>query len=155
MGKKIHMSQNLFNNIGISAISISAVLQHFQNEGLSLPKAMLIMPIVTSSDLLNYIAKKNVATKSVEKLIIENPEYFSNFNNRFYDSLPASINGLQLLINIDSVTMQDGSIFVRNNLNYEISMGDRAKKIFSAAQNIATILDASDENLYLNLRVEL
>lgn len=149
------MSHSLFNNIGIPSIAISAILPFFPNGDFSISKAMLVMPLVTNSDLLNYVARKGVFTKGLEKLIIENPTCFSNFNSRFYDSLTTSINGLQFLVNIDAVGLRGSSIFAKRNLDYEDGMGERAKKIYSAAQNLATILLDSDENLYLNLRVEL
>jgi hypothetical protein len=155
VGGEIQMSHSLFNNIGIPSIAISAILPFLPGTAMSLPKALLIMPLVTNSELLNYVARKGIFTKGLEKLIIENPTCFLNFNNRFYDSLTTSINGLQFLLNIDAVSFRDGSIFAERRIEYEDGMGDRAKKIFSAAQNLASVLHDSDENLYLNLRVEL
>ena len=40
-------------------------------------------------------------------------------------------------------------------LEYDAKMGDRAKKIFQAANNVSAILSESDKNLFLNLRVQL
>lgn len=149
------MIHSLFNNIGISSIGICAILPYLPGRKLSLTKAMLVMPLVTNSELLNYVARKGVATKGIEKLIIENPACFSNFNDRFYDSLTTSINGVQFLINIDAVRFDGESVFAKRTIDYNDGMGERAKKIFSAAQNLASLLHDSDENLYLNLRVEL
>ncbi len=145
-------SKLLYNNIGISALSIGFVLTAI---ALPVSKAVLILPIVSHRELLNYLSHRASKIKGLEQLIIEKTSCFSNFNKRYYDNFHASLNAIQLLNEIELIQIKDGVLIPKCSFGYSEPMGNRAEKIHKAARNIALILTEKVENLYLNLRIEL
>ncbi len=147
------MTGKLYNNLGICSLGIVATLQH--TDYLPISKILLIMPIIAHSELTSYLARSTTKVMSVEQIITKQPKYFSNFNDRFYDGMVASINSLQLLTEIAAIDWSDGHFSVSEQINYEKSMGARSKKIFDAAANISNLLKDDADNLYTNLRVQI
>ena len=147
------MSRQLYNNIGISALGLLFTLQRLRT--LSLPKALLIMPFITHKKLLDHLAHSNTRAPGLDKLIIDKTSWFSNFNRRYFDSLPMSLNAIQFLNELELLTLQDNRLKLLQKIEYNTAMGNRSKKIFQASANIATILNDNEEKLYLNLRIEL
>ena len=76
-------------------------LQHLTP--LPLSKSLLVMPIISHKDLLQYLARKTTTIQSLEQILVSHQKCFSNFNARFYDSLPTSINAIQFLAEIAMV----------------------------------------------------
>lgn len=142
-----------FNNLGIGILAIGSVLNI--NSELSLAKTTLILPFITHTECLNYLARATTNAKSIEKLIAEKTNYFSNFNARYYDSLCLSFSSIQYLIEMDYIKHQEDLLLKIKSLEYNAKMGARAKKIFQAANNISVLLSEADKKLFLNLRVEL
>jgi len=147
------MNLENYNNIAITSIAISSVLS--LSEELSLPKALLIMPLFTSKDLTSHLARKTTEIKSIEKLISEKTRLFSNFNQRYYGSLANSLNAIQLLIETNQISITNGKLRNNESFQYLKEMGKRAGKINTASQNVSKILNENTEKLYLNLRIEL
>lgn len=147
------MIGRLYNNFGVCSLGIAFTLQHLNS--LSLSKSLLIMPIIAHKDLLQYLARKGSTVQSLEQIIVTHQRCFSNFNARFYDSLPASINAIQFLVEIGVIEIEDGELIVLENLDYETSMGKRAEKIFNASSNLAEIIKSDTADLYSNLRIQL
>ena len=147
------MNLENYNNIGITSIAINSVLS--LSKELSIPKALLIMPLFTSKDLTSHLSRKTTEIKSIEKLISEKTPLFSNFNKRYYDSLVNSINAIQLLIETNQILIIDGKLITNKSFQYLKSMGKRAEKINTASQNVSKLLNENTEKLYLNLRIEL
>jgi hypothetical protein len=147
------MNLENYNNLGITSIAINSVLS--LSKELSIPKALLIMPLFTSKDLTSHLSRKTTEIKSIEKLISEKTPLFSNFNKRYYDSLVNSINAIQLLIETNQISIIDGKLIANKSFQYMKSMGTRAEKINSASPNVSKLLNENTEKLYLNLRIEL
>jgi hypothetical protein len=154
LGQEVQMiSNSLFNNVGIEALSIAFVLNH-QIE-LQTAKALLIPPIAAHGALLSHLARASTKILSFEKYLIEHLSNFSNFNDRYYDSLTTTMNAIQLLNELEMVEIK-GSIMKKvRKIDFENSMGKRAEKVFKAAPNISKLLSDSSDKLYLNLRIEL
>ncbi|MCP1996175.1 three component ABC system middle component [Flavobacterium sp. HSC-61S13] len=142
-----------YNNIGIGIVTISSVLN--LDTQLSIAKITLILPLVTHNECLNYLARSTTQVTSIEKLIAEKTNYFSNINLRYYDSLSLTFSSLQYLIEMGYIEIKDGIIYKIKTLEYNSKMGKRAKKIFQAANNIVSLLSANEDKLYLNLRIQL
>jgi hypothetical protein len=142
-----------YNNIGVGVIAIGASLS-ISNE-LSVAKATLILPFITHTESLNYLARATTQVQSVEKLISEKTSFFSNFNARYYDALILSFSSIQYLSEMGYARLDDGVIIKIKPIEYDTKMGTRAKKIFQAANNVSKLLSESDKNLFLNLRVQL
>lgn len=147
------MNRKLYNNLGICSLSIAFTLQHLDR--LSLSRALLIMPIIAHEELLQYMAHKATNFNSIEQIIVRKPEYFLNFNARFYDGLTLSLNAIQFLSEMALIRLDSGEMISTEAINYERSMGDRAKKAFNASARIANFVSYDTINLYTNLRIEL
>jgi len=147
------MIGQLHNNIALISLSMSFVINHMHS--VSTTKALLIAPIVSSSELLSYLARKTTKTHSVEQLIAKKTRCVSNFSSRYYDNLTTSINAIQLLADLERINFSDGIIKLVDQVDYHPSMGKRVYNIFKASSNIAQLLEAPKEVLYVNLRVQL
>lgn len=148
------MDNYFYNNIGICASSILSTLQEI-NEEVELTKILLIMPFLSHRELTNYLSKANVKILSLDGLLIDKKSYFTNFNKRFYQSLPSTINSLQFLQDIEIIQIKENKVSLLKEITYNKEMGKRAEKVYKASKNIAKILKESNEKLYLNLRIEL
>jgi tRNA A22 N-methylase len=142
-----------YNNIGIGALAIGSVLSI--NNELSLSKTTLILPFITHTECLNYLARATTQATSIEKLIAERTSYFSNFNARYYDTLCLSFSSIQYLTEMGYAKLQGDLLLKKKSLEYNAKMGNRAKKIFQATNNLSALLLENDKKLYLNLRVQL
>lgn len=142
-----------YNNIGVGTIAIGAAIS-ISNK-LTVAKATLILPFITHTESLYYLARRTTQVRSVEKLISEKTSYFSNFNSRYYDALTLSFSSIQYLTEMGYIRINDSVLQKTKTLEYDSKMGTRAKKIFQAANNISTILKGSDRTLFLNLRIQL
>jgi len=147
------MKNDIYNNLGIGIISIASVINIMQS--MSLDKVFLIIPFFTHQELLNYLGKSGSDIKSIEQIMSDKINCFSNFNKRYFDSLVLSMNSIQYLIDMEYVDFNSGNLFLKKDLVYDKQMGDRANKIYKAANNVAKLLSDNSCNLYLNLRVEI
>lgn len=148
------MDSYFYNNIGICSSALITILREFNRE-VELPKLFLIMPFLSHKQLTNYLSRGNVNILSLDSLLIDKKSYFTNFNKRFYQSLPLTINTLQYLHDIEIIQIKENKVNLVKNIQYNNAMGKRAEKIYKASKNIVKILNESNEKLYLNLRIEL
>lgn len=147
------MNGRLFNNVGVCSLAIAFVVQKLDR--LTVSNAFLIIPFITNSELLKYLARKDIYIRTIEQLVVKKPKCFLNFNARYYDALLVSINSIQLLVEIGLLELVDGEIITTERLNYDRSMGKRAEKIFKASSKIANLVNSDAADLYTNLRVQL
>lgn len=145
------MITDLYNNFSISSLGLIFTLNHC--ESISLSKAMLIMPFIMHKETVKYLSNEKVTIRGIDELIIDKPEYFTNFNNRFLESLPSSINAIQFLSTVGKIKLENNIVKPSSKLGYDNKMGSRAKKIDKASRNLSTILNEDVEKLYLNLRI--
>lgn len=152
--------RNLYNNEFIGVLSLYFVIEKFSTINPS--KAMLVLPISTHNALVSYLNDSRTKVKGLEQLIVKKPEFFSNFNQRFYSLLELSINSMLILIKLELVLIdQHGQLRINplaqplvedNKIN---CLGLRAQKIIQASSSIADLLIEDVSNLYLQLRVKL
>lgn len=147
------MNINYYNNFGVSAVAIGAVLN--TSHSLSISKTFLIFPLLSHQKLLQHLSRKTTKIKSIEKLISDETGYFSNFSERYMDSLVITINSIQYLNDTGYIEISDGVIKSIKKLDYNNKMGNRAKNFFKASENISSLLKETENKLYLNLRVEI
>ena len=147
------MNLSYYNNFGMGVIALGAVLN--QNEQLRLSKLFLIFPLLSHKKLLQHLGRPTTKIKSIEKLIVEKTNCFSNFNRRYRDSLVLTVNALQYLNDTGYVDVVNGSVTLAKPFEYNNKMGSRANKILKASENVALLLKERSDKLYLNLRVEL
>lgn len=147
------MLANLYNNFCVAALGINFTLSYAKE--LSISKALLVMPFIMHNETVNYLSARNRNVRSIDELIIAQPNLFLNFNKRYYESLEASLNAIQFLNDIDWITIEDGLIKQEQYIPFNNEMGERLKKIFKSSSNLANILSDDNNKLYLSLRIEL
>ncbi len=147
------MRTETLNNLAFTSIAFAMVIE--KSGKLELAKALLIMPFLAHKELLAYLANGKTKVKGLDKLIVDKLSYFSNFNQRYYDNLSASINALQFLVEVDVISIENSYVVPNEGVEYEKFMGGRLKKASKASGNISKILSEDVSNLYLNLRIEL
>lgn len=156
LGERIQglvMTWKNYNNIGIGSVSILSTLNH--RDALSLSKSLLVLPLVMHKELLLFLCRKNTLFRSITALISAHPELFFNFNRRYESALVTSLNAIQLLIELKLVDYTEGFIYQKQKINIDSSFGERARRIVQASEKISHILNSSEEELYLNLRIKL
>ena len=141
-----------YNNFAICAAGLMAVLE--ETKELSLAKSLLVMPFIMHDATVRFLGKLNIRAREVTAIVSVRPQLFLNFNSRYLSGLTPSLNAIQLLVEIGYIRF-DGKLHLRNTLEFSSGMGARANRIKKAAKNIAAVLSSSEEELYLNLRIDL
>lgn len=141
-----------YNNIGIGVVALASALDHLGS--ISVPKALLVIPMIVHRPTLSYMAHKGTLVRGSAALVSGHPQLFANFNGRFESTLPLSLNSIQLLIHLGYARLGE-KIVLKERLNICAEFGQRAHKINQASEKLAEMLSESDEELYLNFRVQL
>jgi hypothetical protein len=141
-----------FNNVGICATALLAVLAHAKQ--LNISKALLVMPLVMHNATVSYLGNGRVAKREATALVAHRPDLFANFNSRFAESLVVTVNAIQLIVAAGYVKF-DGKLVLLRPLEIDGSFGKRAQRIAKAANHIAAILASPVDELYLNFRILL
>lgn len=141
-----------YNNIGICAVALMVVLS--RTGLLSLPRALLVMPLVMHEGTVKFMGNSNVRQRQIAALVAARADLFANFRQRYESSLVVTLNTIQVLVESGHIHF-DKEIHILRALNVNKDFGARAAKIEKASTNIAALLESSEEELYLNLRVWL
>jgi len=142
-----------YNNLGINAFAISSVLK--EAGFLTFPQILLILPVVAHRQTVKTLAHGSFRFVSFENYLIDNIEFFYNFNERYLSSLAATVNALQFLHEIGVVKLRDDGAVIASDLPFDASMGKRAERVKRASANIAALVSGNAEVFYLNARIEL
>jgi hypothetical protein len=141
-----------YNNAGICSIALLSVLEH--SKSVTLPKALLVMPLVMHDVTVRYLGNSRVVQREAAALVAQRPDLFANFATRFDDSLAVTINAIQLLVEAGFIEFDDRLTLLKS-LEIDGTFGVRAQKIVKAAGHIASLLTSPVDELYLNFRVKL
>lgn len=147
------MRAESLNNLAFSSVAMAMIIE--KSGSLELSKAMLIMPFLSHVELLSYLANGRTKVKGLDKLIVDKLHCFSNFNNRYYDNVVNSLNAIQFLCEVDTISLEGSIVTSISRIEYDSSMGSRIKKVEKASCNLAKVLGEDLSSLYLNLRIEL
>lgn len=143
---------NGYNNVGICAVALMAILS--RTKRLSLPKALLVMPLVMHEGTVKFMGNSNVRQRQIAALVAARADLFANFRQRYESSLAVTLNTIQLLVESEHIYF-DKDIRLLRSLDMNKSFGTRALKIEKASANLDALLESSEEELYLNMRVWL
>lgn len=142
-----------YNNIGINAFAISSVLK--EAGFLTLPQISLILPVVAHRKMVKNLSDGRFHFISFEQYLIDNIEFFYNFNERYLSSFAHTINAVQFLYEIGVLQLKDDGAVIVSGLPLDASMGKRAERVKRASPNIAALISGNAEIFYLNARIEL
>ncbi|QYY41511.1 three component ABC system middle component [Aneurinibacillus thermoaerophilus] len=146
----------VYNNEAIGVISIAAVLKKVRQ--VSYAKALLILPIALHKELINFLKREQTTIKSIEQLVARRGNHLANFNERFIELIPVSINSIMLLNEMGIVKLGNGSIYYNEKIEFNFedeSLGKRTSDILKATNNISNLLKQDVSDLYLHLRVQI
>lgn len=153
------LKNNLFiyNNEAISAIALGYFMSRVRV--ISIPKFMLILPFVLHEQTLRQL-NNNSINRSLEELITKKPLLLSNFNSRFKDFLPLSINSVTILNELQIIKVDRKYIYFNRDSDFKSSdlkdIGTRIQKIMRGLDRLIEIITSMDNNsLYLTLKIEL
>ena len=153
------LKNNLFiyNNEAISTIALGYFMSRVKV--ISIPKFMLVLPFVLHEQTLRQL-NNNSINRSLEELIIKKPLLLSNFNSRFKDFLPLSINSVTILNELQVIKLDRKYIYYNEDSNFRTrelkDIGNRIQKIIKGIDSLIEIITNIDNNsLYLTLKVEL
>lgn len=151
-GSTMRNNASEFNNVGICATGLMSVLSF--SKTLAISKSLLVMPLIMHEGTVRYLSDGRTTAREIAALISMRPDLFSNFSARFNESLPTSMNAIQLLIHANFIKL-DSELKLVRNLEIDSSFGKRATKIHLAAKNLSAVLTSPADELYLNLRIPL
>lgn len=131
------------------------------HKSIEISKILLVLPFVLHEPTVRQLKNKS-QKRSLEEFIIKNINCVMNFNSRFEDYLPLTVNSLTILKEAGLVTI--GRFYVSFNDADEQSenalmskrLGTRAQDIFKANEFLSELMKIEKVNsFYLKLRVAL
>lgn len=147
----------LYNNEAIACVAIGYFLK--QHKMISISKVLFVLPFILHEPTVKKLRSKSYK-RSLEEFILKNPECLINFNKRFHDFLPLTINAITILNDINIVTIKKDKIFYNYKSLFSpensINIGNRAKNFFPAIDQLNELMQEQDSNsFYLKLKIEL
>lgn len=125
------------------------------SKSMPINKVMLIYPLLYQKSMLSALSNKKNKYISLERIIIDHPEWISNFNNIYYSTISISINAVQYMYEMDYIKFDNGDVVLKKEIEYDKKMGDVVKKYYLSSSCISNLLRKPSDYLYLNLRIIL
>ncbi len=151
----MEITQSFQSNELLTGIAILSVLRNTKK--LEITKCLLIEPLLSYKSIKVYLKKNNCKIRSIEELMVKQ-NIVSNFNRRYQEKLPLSINSILLMSELKLLKIENNNvIFIGEKFDFnEKTLGKTARSIIAAGSNLSKILTKEDAStLYLSLRIEL
>lgn len=140
----------------LTGIAILSVLKNTKK--LEISKCLLIEPLLSYKSIRDYLKNANSKVRSIEELMVKQNIVFSNFNRRFQEKLPLSVNSILLMSQLKLLHIENGNLlFTGDKFDFnEKTLGKAARDIIATSGNLIEILTReAASSLYLSLRIEL
>lgn len=152
------MKLETYNNMGFSLISFLSIIKNMNS--LEYSKSLLVLPLVLHDPLVKYLKDGRVVIRGIEDLILTKVEYFLNYNDRYFNYLPLSLNTIIFAEKMGYIEINNSQIIpIRQEIekiDFNIKdFGTRINNVQKASNNIIKILDEDVKELYFKLRVEI
>lgn len=123
-------------------------------------KSLLILPLVLHDPLVKYLKDGRVVIKGIEDLILSKVEYFLNYNERYFNYLPLSLNTIIFAKKMGYIEVNNNQIIPIKeeieNINFNSKeLGNRLNDVYKASNNIVKILEEDINELYFKFRIEI
>ena len=151
--ENIHSFQSNEILTGIAILSVLKITKK-----LEITKCLLIEPLLSYKSIRDYLKNANSKVRSIEELMVKQNIVFSNFNWRFQEKLPLSINSILLMSQLKLLHIENNTLlFTGDEFDFnEKTLGKAAQDIIATSSNLTEILTKeAASSLYLSLRVEL
>lgn len=146
-------NRSLYNNEIIGVYSLLIYLN--ESKKIELEKYFLLLPLLLNDNLMNYIKSQKSHVRGIEELVLKKCDLLINFNNKFYDLLPLSVNCLDILTDSSYITIKDNFIMLDKQIDFKIIHNKRLQNINDAIKKIVLTMSDSSDSLYFQLRVML
>jgi len=147
-------SYYVYNNEAIASLILEKVLR-LLNE-IEISRFLLLLPILLEDRII--VKLKTGSFSDFEELVIKHPTLFANFNDRYLDLIPISINSLTLLKEMGVLTASKNKIFY-NESHPDFSqpqLSYRLESISRQLQNFINLTAGYETNtLYKILKIRL
>ncbi|MDD3476297.1 MAG: DUF6521 family protein [Sulfurimonas sp.] len=152
------MKFETYNNIGFSLMSFLSIIKNMNS--LEYSKSLLILPLVLHDPLVKYLKDGRVVIKGIEDLILSKVEYFLNYNERYFNYLPLSLNTIIFAKKMGYIEVNNNQIIPIKeeieNINFNSKeLGNRLNDVYKASNNIVKILEEDINELYFKFRIEI
>ena len=152
------MKFETYNNIGFSLMSFLSIIKNMNS--LEYSKSLLILPLVLHDPLVKYLKDGRVVIKGIEDLILSKVEYFLNYNERYFNYLPLSLNTIIFARKMGYIEVNNNQIIPIKeeieNINFNSKeLGNRLNDVYKASNNIVKILEEDINELYFKFRIEI
>jgi hypothetical protein len=126
----------------------------------SIAKVMIVLPFILHEQTARRL-RGNSNKRSLDEFIIGNTDCLINFNKRFIDFLPVSVNAVIMLGEMDIVIISSKTIIFNRdktkfNPHQAMNLGKRARTLLSSIESLEPILSyEKDWSAYLKLKIIL
>jgi hypothetical protein len=147
-----------YNNEALATVCLGYYAQLV--ESVSYSKAMLLLPLILHEQTSRRL-RGTGNKRSLDEFIIGNTDCLINFNKRYIDFLPISINSILMLSEMDIIRVSSKEIFfnfnkTRFNPYSAYNLGTRAKALLKSIDGLVPMLSREDDwAAYLKLKVIL
>mgnify|MGYP006187063963 CR=1 FL=1 len=148
-------SYYVYNNEAISALVIKKYIEICRIIDLS--RLFIILPILLNDKLVQILSKERF--EDIEGLIEKHPTLFSDFNDRYLELTPITINSFTLLREMNVIKFEKGNVFYEEDAKIDsndFEVGDRLTKIlFSMKSFIDLTCKYQTDSIYKILKIRL
>lgn len=147
-----------YNNEAIGTLTMGYFIS--LSKQLSIAKAMIILPMILHDATARRL-RGNSINRSLDEFIIGNVDCLINFNKRYTDFLPVSVNSVMMLREMGIVLLsEDKIIYNSDNTRFNAfsahNIGNRARALLASVERLVPIIvNEHDWSLYLKLKVFL
>lgn len=123
-------------------------------------KATIILPFVLHEQTARRL-RGNSNRRSLDEFILGNTDCLVNFNKRYFDYLPVSVNAITLLsemgiVNLTARTIIFNTNTTRFNPYAAANLGKRAKSLLNSIEGLVPVLSHEEDwSVYLKLKIVL
>lgn len=123
-------------------------------------KAMVVLPFLFHEQTARRL-RGNSSRRSLDEFIIGNTDCLINFNKRYIDFLPVSINAVAMLSEMAIVTLTEKTIRFNKaetsfNPHIPTNLGKRAMALLTSIEGLVPLLyHEADWSTYLKLKITL
>lgn len=127
---------------------------------LSHAKTMIILPLILHEQTARRL-RGNSNRRSLDEFIIGNTDCLINFNKRYIDFLPISVNSVMMLREMEIVTVSSKAIIFNRgktkfNPHVATNVGKRARALLTSVEGLVPLLsNEADWSAYLKLKIIL
>lgn len=147
----------LYNNEALACVAIGYFLK--RHNMISIAKLLFVLPFVLHEPTVKKLRNRSYK-RSLEEFILKNSDCLINFNRRFYDFMPLTINAITILKEMKVLNIKGSKIYYNHHSSFSpenyYKIGKRADDLFVAVDVLNGIMDGQDVNsFYLKLKIEI